>query len=535
MVSGRQSSLSSIAAVLLLSLSTISCTEQKVKNNSSDMPAQVKTLVENRCVKCHSGASASAGFGFVTNVSQMISAGYITPGDPEESLLYQKMSGNPPYGERMPKGGPYLSASELTIMSDWLASVGVTPAVAITSPETNSLIDSVTNSATYTISGTCNLRGATVTIKVNDVAGGTATCSDGIFSATVDTTGALFADGSNTVLASLTPSGGSTTNSTAITLVRDLNALAIALTSPSNTATYRTTAGTTVPPTQTGTSDNSFITDVNTSTTYAFAGTCNSPGATINFKINGTTNSSVVCDGLNFSGTFNATALDDGSYKLTAVYQGTSTSSTVYIYKWVNPTISFTNHIRPLFANLYSDPDDAGGLPANTSACIDCHTLRVGNATHFSNFILGYWAECSGGGRWDGAACTNTPATNNGNRDNFVFRFSYAQNLVASTCTTGCTPSGTEYLFSLSIVNDNPDVANSVRNRIVRGNPDQSFIYKKLTANAALCADGAKARTDVSQATSARMPSNSGLRDYFSDTDLGKIRLWILEGARTDN
>lgn len=46
----------------------------------------------------------------------------IIPGQPCESILYQKVSAGPPFGARMPLGGPpYLSESLLQLVHDWIA------------------------------------------------------------------------------------------------------------------------------------------------------------------------------------------------------------------------------------------------------------------------------------------------------------------------------------------------------------------------------------------------------------------------------
>lgn len=44
----------------------------------------------------------------------------IVPGNACDSILLQKLGTNPPFGERMPLEGPYLSESEMRLLSDWI-------------------------------------------------------------------------------------------------------------------------------------------------------------------------------------------------------------------------------------------------------------------------------------------------------------------------------------------------------------------------------------------------------------------------------
>jgi hypothetical protein len=44
----------------------------------------------------------------------------IVPGNACDSIMLQKLSETPPFGNRMPNMGPYLSAAERTILADWI-------------------------------------------------------------------------------------------------------------------------------------------------------------------------------------------------------------------------------------------------------------------------------------------------------------------------------------------------------------------------------------------------------------------------------
>ena len=45
----------------------------------------------------------------------------VVDGQPCASILFQKVSDAPPYGSRMPLGGPYLSQTQLALIHDWIA------------------------------------------------------------------------------------------------------------------------------------------------------------------------------------------------------------------------------------------------------------------------------------------------------------------------------------------------------------------------------------------------------------------------------
>ncbi len=106
-----------------LLLALFGCEQYKPKT-SEGFTAQAQNIVFEKCVACHAGGAAEYGFGIVDKPSLMIANGFIVPGDPESSKLYQKLLAKPPYGRRMPYGGPYLNESELSAMREWIAGLG---------------------------------------------------------------------------------------------------------------------------------------------------------------------------------------------------------------------------------------------------------------------------------------------------------------------------------------------------------------------------------------------------------------------------
>jgi len=78
------------------------------------------------CMPCHLGRATS---GFDQSSYESLRRGglisgtqIIVPGDPCNSILFQKIGRTPPFGSRMPYNGPpYFSAEERMIVHDWIA------------------------------------------------------------------------------------------------------------------------------------------------------------------------------------------------------------------------------------------------------------------------------------------------------------------------------------------------------------------------------------------------------------------------------
>ncbi len=72
------------------------------------------------CYGCHGG---SGGL-FVTSVAQLLRGGdhgpVVVPGKADTSNLVRKLSAGPPFGDRMPQGGPYLPDSTLQTIKLWI-------------------------------------------------------------------------------------------------------------------------------------------------------------------------------------------------------------------------------------------------------------------------------------------------------------------------------------------------------------------------------------------------------------------------------
>jgi hypothetical protein len=77
-------------------------------------------LARYGCTGCHGGTNGL----YVDAVSQLKQGGIhgpaITPLSSAGSLLVKKISPTPPFGDRMPQGGPYLPDSLQQVISTWI-------------------------------------------------------------------------------------------------------------------------------------------------------------------------------------------------------------------------------------------------------------------------------------------------------------------------------------------------------------------------------------------------------------------------------
>lgn len=98
----------------------------------------LSTQTESRCNFCHSMPASQVSNGMfhtgkdqaetyasimdrVSTSAACSGRSVIVPGDPEQSLLYLKISGPPPCGNRMPLGGKALSAAQVQMIRSWIA------------------------------------------------------------------------------------------------------------------------------------------------------------------------------------------------------------------------------------------------------------------------------------------------------------------------------------------------------------------------------------------------------------------------------
>ena len=72
------------------------------------------------CYECHGGTNGLV----VHTVADLLRGGVhgpaIVPGNADSSLIMKKTSATPPFGDRMPQGGPYCSDSIRAVIALWI-------------------------------------------------------------------------------------------------------------------------------------------------------------------------------------------------------------------------------------------------------------------------------------------------------------------------------------------------------------------------------------------------------------------------------
>ncbi len=89
-----------------------------------DFATVVQPILTERCSDaCHKGATAPRHLALDT-LEGILAGGdggdVVTACSPASSMLVQKLSETPPFGARMPYGGPYLSAAEIGVITRWV-------------------------------------------------------------------------------------------------------------------------------------------------------------------------------------------------------------------------------------------------------------------------------------------------------------------------------------------------------------------------------------------------------------------------------
>lgn len=82
--------------------------------SGAEFDRDVRPLLAAKCVRCHSGEKAAAGFDMTTG-PLFGKAGVVVGGDPAASKLYQHVSSG-----KMPMGGPRLTSEEVALIGDWI-------------------------------------------------------------------------------------------------------------------------------------------------------------------------------------------------------------------------------------------------------------------------------------------------------------------------------------------------------------------------------------------------------------------------------
>jgi hypothetical protein len=100
-------------------------------NHASDLSVKALTLLERRCVHCHSGTAPKGGLS-LTSLESAKKGGEsgpaILPGKPEQSLVIDHVSGDKP---EMPKDGAPLGPNEVALLRGWIKEGAAWPEAAV--------------------------------------------------------------------------------------------------------------------------------------------------------------------------------------------------------------------------------------------------------------------------------------------------------------------------------------------------------------------------------------------------------------------
>jgi mono/diheme cytochrome c family protein len=108
---------------------------------AQSVPADVRAIFDNHCVKCHGGKTPAAGHDYSTDADLLKLVGMpsaekssimmIDPGHPGNSYLIMKVTGATGIlGARMPLAGTVLTAAQIKVLEDWNSGMPATPAAS---------------------------------------------------------------------------------------------------------------------------------------------------------------------------------------------------------------------------------------------------------------------------------------------------------------------------------------------------------------------------------------------------------------------
>jgi hypothetical protein len=137
-------SLSRLAAIVALAAAAFACDENPndvtsptpgLEPTLSSIQREIFNQTDSRgrqaCINCHSGSvpqgdltlTDGQSYGQLVNRASAFKPGAtrVVPGDPSNSYLVQKLEGaSGLVGDRMPVGGPYLTADQVSVIREWI-------------------------------------------------------------------------------------------------------------------------------------------------------------------------------------------------------------------------------------------------------------------------------------------------------------------------------------------------------------------------------------------------------------------------------
>lgn len=111
-----------IAAILLLGVGLV-CWRMLIPEHRVDFNTEVKPIINSKCITCHGGVRAKAGFSllFREDAFAKTESGLpaIIPGDPDHSEMIRRISSHDPEA-RMPYKHEQLTKAEIDILREWI-------------------------------------------------------------------------------------------------------------------------------------------------------------------------------------------------------------------------------------------------------------------------------------------------------------------------------------------------------------------------------------------------------------------------------
>ncbi len=107
---------------------------------AADFKSDILPIVEEHCMKCHSGADAEGGIAFddLEGIQEVHihELGTIRPGNPEKSDLLLRLKLDDEDEDFMPKDGKSLSSRDIAIIEKWIVEGAIFDKEAMTEKET---------------------------------------------------------------------------------------------------------------------------------------------------------------------------------------------------------------------------------------------------------------------------------------------------------------------------------------------------------------------------------------------------------------
>ncbi|MEM9834018.1 MAG: DUF1553 domain-containing protein [Bacteroidota bacterium] len=112
-----------LASVFLVFTYVIWITFNSLSSDKVDFNAEVRPILNNKCITCHGGVKRSGGFSLLFR-SEALSPNEsgkraIVPGDPHTSEMLSRIISTDPY-DRMPPEGDPLSEEEVAVLTKWI-------------------------------------------------------------------------------------------------------------------------------------------------------------------------------------------------------------------------------------------------------------------------------------------------------------------------------------------------------------------------------------------------------------------------------